>query len=272
MRGLAMLLRKTLLAAFALSLGACATLPKVEPKDYTAFNAETPRSILVVPVINHTNEVDAANLFLTTLAVPLSERGFYVFPTNATRNLMEAEGLGDAGLVHTTQTSTLAQVFGADAVLYVEVLKWETNYNVFNSDVQTAMLYTLKSGKTNEVLWQDEQSYTHSYAANSGNFLVDLVATAVSAAVDSTRSDFTPVAASANSLVIAPSGVGVPFGPYSPNYATNAELFPSTGSGKITDSSQEAAAAPGVKAPETETETETETKEEDDSEAVDAEG
>lgn len=243
-----MLLRKFLLAGCVLSLGACATLPQVEPKDYTAFNTEAPRSILVVPVINHTNEVDAANLFLTTMTVPLSERGFYVFPINATRNLMEAEGLGDAGLVHGTQTSTLAEVFDADALMYVEVLKWETNYNVFNSDVQTEMLYTLKSGRTNEVLWQDQQSYLHSYSANSGNIFADLIATAISAAIDSTRSDFTPVATSANNVVISPAGVGVPFGPYSPQYGSNAEIFPSTGSGRVTNSTQEATAAPGLKA------------------------
>lgn len=242
------MLRKAIVLAAACSLSACA-VTQVPPKDYSAFNAQSPRSILVVPVINHTNEVDAANLFLTTMAVPLAERGFYVFPVNATRGLMEAEGLGDAGLVHATPTNQLAQVFGADAVLYVEVLKWESDYNVFNSNVETAMLYTLKSGRTDEVLWQDEAAYVHSYSANSGNFLADLVANAVVAAVDSTRSDYTPVAMGANISVLTPAGVGLPFGPYSPRQPENAELFPSTGSGKISDSSKEALSAPGIKAP-----------------------
>lgn len=243
------MLRKLAPILPAILLAGCATT-NIEPKDYSAFNAQSPRSILVVPVINHSNEVDAANLFLTTTAVPLAERGFYVFPTNAVRRLMEAEGLGDAGLVHSTETTRLASVFNSDAVLYVEVLKWETNYNVINSDVKTRFLYTLKSGKTNEVLWQDEQEYIHSYSANSGNLLADLLVNAVKAAVDSTRSDFTPVAMSANVSVLTPIGQGMPFGPYSGSYAKNAELFPATGTGKVSDSSQEAVSAPGVKRPE----------------------
>ena len=241
------MLRKFVLATVALSLSACATT-KIPPKDYTSLNSEAPRSILVVPVVNHTNEVDAANLFLTTTALPLAERGFYVFPTNAARKLMEAEGLGDAGLVHGTQTSRLAKVFGADAVLYVEVLKWESNYNVLSSEMKTGMLYTLKSGKTDEVLWQDEQDYVHSFSANSGNIFADLIANAVSAAINSTKSDFTPVAMGANVTVLSPAGSGIPFGPYSPSYSENAKLFPSSGSGKITDATQEAISAPGLSA------------------------
>lgn len=247
------MLRNLAVGLVAVSLSACAT-NQIAQKDYSAFNAEAPRSVLVVPVINHTNEADAANLFLTTMAVPLAERGFYVFPTNATRNLMEAEGLGDAGLVHGTPTSQLAQVFGADSVLYVEVLQWDSNYSILSSDIKTEMLYTLKSGKTDQVLWQDQEEYVHSYSGGSGNFLVDLVATAVSAAIDSTRSDFTPVAMGANVAVLTPAGVGMPFGPYSPSFSQNSALFPATGTGAVTAATQEAISAPGLKVPSPETE------------------
>lgn len=242
------MLRKVLAASAAFTLAACGGV-QVAPKDYSTFAAEAPRSILVVPVVNHTNEVEAANLFLTTLAVPLAERGFYTFPTNATRRLMEAEGLGDAGLVHETPTSTLANIFGADAVLYVEILKWESDYNIVNSAVKTEMLYTLKSGKSDVVLWQDQQEYEHRTSANTGNFLANLIANAVTAALDSTRSDYTPVAMSANVFVMTPQGNGLPFGPYSTAYGENAKLFPATGTGKISDAQQEAISAPGITGP-----------------------
>jgi hypothetical protein len=165
---------------------------------------------------------------------------------------MEAEGLGDAGLVHGTPTSQLAQVFGADSVLYVEVLQWDSNYNVLSSNITTEMLYTLKSGKTDQVLWQDQQAYVHSNSPSSGNFLADLIVTAVSAAVDSTRSDFTPVAMGANASVLMPAGVGMPFGPYSPSFSQNSALFPATGTGAVTAATREAISAPGLKAPSSE--------------------
>src|SRR5687767_9914919 len=102
-------LRLALVVAITTVLGACATAPA--SKDYTAFMTAKPRSILIVPVINHSSEVEAADLFLTTLAVPLAERGYYVFPTNMTKKLMETDGLSDPQLVHSTDTRRLGALF-----------------------------------------------------------------------------------------------------------------------------------------------------------------
>ena len=240
-------IRALSLALIGLTLSGCATT-KIEPKDYTSFYQQDPRSILVVPVINNSNEVDAAGLFYTTVILPLSERGFYVFPANATRSIMEAEGLGDAGLVHEAPTPQLAPLFGADSVLYLEVISWDSDYNVISSEVEVEFLYTLKASN-GDVLWQDQEKYVYSTSGNSGNFLADLVATAVTAMINNTKSDFTPLAMQANIAVLSPEGYGLPFGPYSPNRDENEKLFPATGSGKISDASMEAVSAPGVLAP-----------------------
>jgi hypothetical protein len=229
----------------SLAISGCATTG-VPPKDYTAFNQERPRSVLVVPVINNSNEVDAANLFYSTLAVPLAERGYYVFPANAAKTLMEAEGLGDAGLVHEAPTMQLAPIFGADSVLYVEVLDWKSNYKIVSSNIEVEFLYTLKSGKSGAVLWQDQERYVHATSANSGNLLADLLANAITSVINNTKSDFTPMAMQANFAVLSPAGQGLPFGQRSPSAGENGKLFPSTGSGKVSDALQEAVAAPGL--------------------------
>jgi len=234
----------SVLVGCSLAVAGCATT-KLEPKDYAAFNTEKPRSILVVPVVNHSNEVDAADLFYTTLAFPLAERGYYTFPTNAAKKLMEAEGLGDPGLVHQAPTADLAVVFGADAVLYVEVLNWKSNFGLLNSNIEVEFLYTLKSGKTSEVLWQDEEAYTYSTSSSSGNIFADLIANAVTSMINNTRSDFTPMALQANIAVVSPEGQGLPFGPHSPSFDQNEKLFPATGSQKVSDATREAMSAPG---------------------------
>jgi hypothetical protein len=238
----------TLSAMAAFALSGCATA-NIESKDYSAFQRARPQSILVVPVINHSNEVDATNLFFSTLAVPLAERGYYVFPSNAVRGLMEAEGLGDAGLVHETPAQQLAPIFGADAVLYVEVIDWQSKYEVISSSIQTEFLYTLKSGVTGEVLWQDQERVVYSTSANSGNILANLLVNAVTAAINNTRSDFTPLAIQANVAVLSPQGQGIPFGARSPNVNLNGELFPATGSGRITDATTVAVSAPDLELP-----------------------
>lgn len=243
------------LLACGAALSGCSTTV-VEPKDYTSYYADAPRSILVVPVVNHSNEVDASELFLTTMAVPLAERGFYVFPTNATTTMMGAEGLSDPGFVHQAPTPDLARLFDADAVLYVEVLDWDSNYEVISSSIETEFLYTLKSARTGQVLWQDQQRYVHSTSANSGNPLADLLANALTSVINNTKSDFTPMAIQANIAVLSPAGQGLPFGHRNELVSKNDEYYPATGTGKISNAEREAMSAPGVRAPEVESEVE----------------
>lgn len=240
---------KGLILACGAMLSGCASTA-TQTKDYTDYHAAAPKSVLVVPVVNHSNEVDASELFLTTMAVPLAERGYYVFPTNATTTMMNAEGLSDAGFVHQAPTTELAKLFGADAVLYVEVLDWDSSYKVISSEIQTEFLYTLKSATTGKVLWQDQHRYVHSTSANSGNPFADLLANAITSVINNTKSDFTPMAMQANIAVLSPAGQGLPFGPRNSMSADNGSNFPSTGSGRISDAQIEAVSAPGVRGPE----------------------
>jgi hypothetical protein len=240
---------KIALLMCGLALAGCASTP-LAPKDYSRFYINNPKSILVVPVVNHSNEVDASQLFLTTMAVPLAERGFYVFPTNATSTMMNAEGLSDPGFVHQAPTADLARLFGADAVLYVEVLDWDSNYAVVSSSIETEFLYTLKSAQDGAVLWQDQQRYVHSTSSNSGNIFADLLVNVVTAAINSTKSDFTPLAIAANVTVLSPAGQGLPFGHRNPLSSDNKKYFPETGTGNISDATQEAISAPGIHAAE----------------------
>lgn len=227
---------------FGLWVAACASAP--ETKDYTALRAANPRSVLVVPVINHTTEVEAGTLFLTTLAVPLAERGYYVLPVTASRKVMEGSGLGDPGLVHRSPTPLLAGLFGADSVLYVEITEWAAKYQVVSSGISVGFVYTLKDGRTDRLLWQDQQSIFVQTSGGSGNIFGDMIAAAITAAVDNTRADYTPVADMANAAALTTVGQGLPFGPYAPQVADNARLFPATGSGRLSNATRSTLAWP----------------------------
>ncbi|WP_286830893.1 MULTISPECIES: DUF799 domain-containing protein [Kordiimonas] len=226
---------KKLIALSALvMLGACATT-QVDPYDYTTYRTQDPHSILVVPVMNSSNEADAADFFLTTLPFALAERGYYVFPVNMVKRTMEADGLADASLVHEADPVKLGGLFNTDSILFVEIMKWESNYVVISSNITVSFRYTLKSAATGETLWQNEQEFVHSQSGNSGNFITDLIATAVAGAINSMKSDYTPLARTANSFALYTAGRGIPSGPYSALYndPKDIEAFPKTGSGWI---------------------------------------
>ena len=208
-----------LLAAF-LAAG-CATAPK---KDYTAFRSENPRSILAVPVVNKSVEVGAADLFLSTLTVPLAERGYYVFPVDVVKHLLEDDGLADSDLVHSADTRKLCNMFGADSVLYVSIERWDAQYMVVTTKVTVSFDYTLKGCKTGDAIWNNKQTMVYQpQSQNTGHPLGNLVAMAVQAAVTKAAPNYMPLARQANGMVFAYPGPGIPAGPYRPEYLKDDE-------------------------------------------------
>ncbi|MGH6803061.1 MAG: GNA1162 family protein, partial [Methyloceanibacter sp.] len=102
-------------------------------KDLSAFYAAPPRSILVVPTVNRSLDVDAPNYVLSTLPVPLAEKGYYVFPVNTAKFVLEQEGLYEGERIHQQPAAALARLFHADAVLYVTINRWDAQYVVLST-------------------------------------------------------------------------------------------------------------------------------------------
>ncbi|GER05756.1 hypothetical protein JCM17843_00660 [Kordiimonadales bacterium JCM 17843] len=71
-----------------------------------------------------------------------------------------------------------------------------------------------------------------------------MIAAAITAGVDNAKSDYTPAAHMANAMAMAPPGQGLPFGPYSPDYGTDNELYAATGSGHFSDATEMAVSYP----------------------------
>ena len=66
---------------------------------YATLYRENPRSIVIMPSINETNQVELKDNFYATLLKPLAERGYYVFSPFLAKELMEQESGNEAGLV-----------------------------------------------------------------------------------------------------------------------------------------------------------------------------
>lgn len=204
-----------LVVASGVSLAACVTAPS--QKDYHAFYGESPKSILVVPALNNTVSVNAADFFVSTISRPFAERGYYVYPAYMVKRVLEDQGLSDAGLVHAADASRLGALFGCDAVLFVEIQRWESQYIVISTSTNVQFQYTLKSCKTGQVLWTDTQSLSYSpQASNSGNPLADLLAQAIMSAIEKGAPNYIPLTQQANLQAASLPGQGLPAGPYLP--------------------------------------------------------
>jgi hypothetical protein len=191
----------SVLAALALSACAGAQAPR---RDLSAFEGSRPVSILIVPVLNESVEVTAPDYFLSSVTVPVAERGYYVFPVNAVKRMMEDDGLADAGLVHKAPTTQLAALFGADAVLYVTIKSWTSAYVVLSSTTTVALEYKLADGKTGASLWEDSRIVRYTpQSSGSGDPLAMLIGMAITAAVEKAAPNYMMLAQQANAQAAA---------------------------------------------------------------------
>ncbi len=207
--------RLLLLAAMAALLSGCVAPPVNNGYDYSAFRSADPRSILIVPVVNNSVDVDAADYFLSAISQPVAERGYYVFPVNMVKRVMEEDGLADADMVHHADPTRLAALFGADSVLYVSVERWDAKYAVLTTTVTVEFNYVLKDGHTGETLWQSAQRIVYQpQSGGSGNIIADLIISAVQAAATKAKPNYLPLARQANNYTVVETHHGLPAGPY----------------------------------------------------------
>ncbi|HEY7774670.1 MAG TPA: GNA1162 family protein [Marinagarivorans sp.] len=213
--------------AVFLMLAGCANTGVREDK-YPAMTALKPRSILVVPVVNNSVDVNASTSVLSTLPKVLAERGYYVFPVNTVKTLLEYEGLYEPAEIHREQVTELAELFGADAVLYVTVHKWAAEYILVNTRTTVELEYTLVA-RTGEDLWSARKRV--SYSPNEGNDylgksgLEGLLVSAVAAAFERADPNYMPLTRKANTEVFETGATVIPPGPYAPDYDTYYQKF-----------------------------------------------
>ena len=197
--------------------------------DYEAFRRSKPKSILVVPVANNTVEVLAGDLFLCTISQPLAERGYYVFPVNLVKETLEDEGLNDSHMVHQADATRLAEIFGADVVLYISIEEWTAKYILVSTTVEVDFAYVLKDGKTGETLWRHQKRAAYStQQGNSGNPIADLIAGAIVAAFEKAfpEGKLLELTRQANVQSVYSSWTGIPLGPYSDKYGKDTKYYP----------------------------------------------
>ena len=201
-----------------LLLGGCATPAKY---DYSSFRESRPASILVLPPLNSSPDVNATYSMLSQATLPLAESGYYVFPVTLVDEAFKQNGMTTPADIHQISGSKLREIFGADAALYINVKQYGTSYAVVLSETRVTAegrLVDLRSGKT---LWAGSATASSNEGnGNSGGGLVGLLVKAVvSQIVDSLSNRGHAIAGiTSNRLLAAGRPNGLLYGPRSPLY------------------------------------------------------
>lgn len=205
-----------LLVVLGISLNACGPKMITKEEAFPKMYEERPLSILVLPPINETTAADAKEYYSTTIAEPLSYNGYYVFPLELTSEIMKSEGIYDTELLLNTPPQKFREYFGADGVLYIKILKWDTAYYVVGGNVTVAVEFLLRSTHTGEDLWKYDGIITVDTSGDSGGAggLAGLVLKVVTTAIETAATDYVPLAKQANSVAL----VSMPYGKYHPGF------------------------------------------------------
>ncbi len=210
------LLKPLLLLGIAVLATGCATQ---KPYDYTAFRESRPRSILVLPPLNNSPDINATYSVLAQTSYPLAESGYYVLPVTLVNETFRQNGLTTAGDIHAVAPARLREIFGADAALYITVEKYGVTYMLFDSAAivtASARLIDLKSGA---LLWEGTATASNNEGGNNSGGLAGMLITAVIKQIANSVTDASHnVAGIASQRLLSAQPNGMLHGPRSPSY------------------------------------------------------
>jgi hypothetical protein len=204
-------------------LSACATqTPPRQQFDYTAFRQSHPRSILILPPLNASPDVDASPSVLSVATAPLAEAGYYVIPVTLSEETFKQNGVTVASEAHGLPFDRLRRIFGADAALYLSIDRYGVSYRVLESVVEvfaSARLVDLRSGRE---IWQGRTT-TVVGSSNGSNDIVGVLVTAIIEQVANSITDRSRDVArvASHRLLSAGHKEGMLYGPYHPKYGTD---------------------------------------------------
>jgi len=202
-----------------LMLQGCVTPPK--PYDYTAYKEAKPASILVLPPINGTPEVQATPSVMAQVTQPLAESGYYVLPVSLVDETLKSNGMHTPDDAQQIPAAKLREIFGADAGLYVKVSRYGSVYKVLNSETAVTLEAKLVDLRNGQLLWEGSASASSAEQNNSsqGGLIGLLVKAVVDQIISASTDRSHPMAGLASQRLLAAGRPnGLLYGPRSPNY------------------------------------------------------
>lgn len=207
-----------LLIIICLSTACGVTSTITRESQYAKMYEEKPITLLVMPPINNSANVEAKDLLYTSISRPLLEAGYYVISPLLAMDVLKAESAYDAELFFDAPLTAFRNYFGADAVVFSVIDTWAKK----GLGIQTKIRYVIKSAYTNEILFDRSCDLYLDLSVNSGangmlGALIDLAASAISTAA----TDHIVAARKANYYILR----DIPRGKYSPDHLLDKDMI-----------------------------------------------
>ena len=195
----------------------CGTMSTVtRGVQYAKMYEEKPITLLVMPPINNSTNVEAKELLYTSISRPLVEAGYYVISPHLAMEILKAESAYDSEMFFDASLTAFQNYFGADAVVFSVIDTWTKK----GMGIETKIRYVIKSAHTNEILFDRSCDLYLDLSIDTGadgllGALVDLAASTINTAA----TDHIKAARKANYFILR----DIPRGKYSPEYMLDKE-------------------------------------------------
>ena len=211
---------KKIVLAFILACGVtligCAPI-LTRGEQYAKLYEHKPITLLVMPPINNTTNVEAKDLLYTSISKPLIESGYYVVPPYLAMDVLKNESAYDAELFLESSLKPFLQYFGADAVVFSVIDTWAKQ----GFGIRTKIKYLVKSTHTNEVLFEKSCDLYLNLSYNSaGNSALGALTNLIASAISTATTDHIVAARKANYFIFS----DIPRGKYHPMYLQDKEV------------------------------------------------
>lgn len=185
---------------------------------YAKMYEEKPITLLVMPPINNSTNVEAKDLLYTSISRPLAEAGYYVISPLLAMDILKAESAYDSENFFDAPLTAFNNYFGADAVVFSIIDSWAKK----GLGIQTKIRYVIKSAYTNEILFDRSCDLYLDLSIDSGSggalgALIDLAASAINTAA----TDHIKAARKANYFILR----DIPRGKYSPDHMSDKDVI-----------------------------------------------
>lgn len=182
-------------------------------QEFPLMYEKKPVSILVMPPINNSTNVEAKELLYTSISRPLAEAGYYVVSPILAMEILKAESAYDAELFVDKDLKPFQKVFGVDAVLFTEINSWTKQGFGIRTDIR---MY-IKSAYDGEIIFDKEcdlyLDLSFNVSGGSSSALTSLISLAASA-VNTAATEPIVAGRMANEEILK----NLPYGKYHPAY------------------------------------------------------
>lgn len=200
-------------------LSSCGTMNFVtKESQYAKLYEEQPLTMLVMPPINNSANVEAKDFLYTAISRPLAEAGYYVISPLLAMDVLKAESAYDSENFFDAPLAAFNNYFGADAVVFSIIESWAKS----GMGIHTKIRYVIKSAHTNETLFDRNCDLYLDLSVDTETKgllgeLVDIAASAINTAV----TDHIIAARKATDMALR----DIPLGKYSPDYLQDKDML-----------------------------------------------